>query len=79
MKHPAATQAQRNRRIRSQEAMNRSHRRSELIRLTPIQEEPKLPFSPLADESAARISSPCSNRQGVYLASDGLPKKLFPK
>ena len=40
MRHRAASQTQRTRRLLSQEALKRSHRRCELIRLIP-EDEPK--------------------------------------
>jgi hypothetical protein len=51
MKYPAATQAQRNRRMRSQEIMKRSHRRSELIRQTSALEDQA--FSPAPNDESA--------------------------
>ncbi|MCP5196196.1 MAG: hypothetical protein H6974_05355 [Gammaproteobacteria bacterium] len=77
MKHPNATQAQRNRRIRSQEAMHRSHRRSELIRLAPIQEDLKQLSSPPTGESAEPIFSSPPNEQGACFTADGPPNKSF--
>lgn len=55
MKYSAATQAQRNRRMRSQEVMNRSHRRCELIRQASALEDQALSPAP-DDESAGSIS-----------------------
>jgi hypothetical protein len=70
MKHPAASQAQRNRRIRSQEAMQRSHRRSELIRQTSEQENQAL--SPLLPEESTELAaSPHRNEREVCSTVDG--------
>jgi len=56
MKYPAASQAQRNRRMRNQETMQRSYRRSGLIRRTSESENQALPPAPIHPSVESAIS-----------------------
>lgn len=70
MKYSVAAQTQRTRRIRNQEAMHRSHRRSELIRQASTQEDQTLPFAPVDDVSVEPASSLSPDKQNASSTSD---------